>query len=186
MSVWSALKYRNNAITEREGFIWLFIQIYYMWGVNMLCVKELRSPRDIRFLNRLIAMYHRQGNNPGLSKSRYFVGVVEEDGIEYWVAGAILQSPEAFMVIFRKYNIDTKRSYFMRRVCRFVPRSKCGDILVEFLNKLANMLKNEGKECILTLGLEDHSNALYKLAGYKEIGVTTTGKPVYVKYLQHT
>ena len=149
-----------------------------------LVVKELRSPREIRLLNRLIAMYHKQGNNPGLSKSRYFVGVIEEDGIEYWVAGAILQSPEAFMAVFRKHGIDTKRSYFMRRVCRFIPKAKCGDILVEFLNKLAERMRSEGKECILTLGLEKHSNALYKLAGYKEIGITTTGKPVYVKYLQ--
>ena len=157
-----------------------------MWGVSVLRVRELKSQSEIRFLNKLIRMYHRQGNNPGLSKSRYFVGVVEEDGIEYWVAGAILQSPEAFMSIFRKHNIDTKRSYFMRRVCRFVPKSKCGDILVEFLNKLAEKMRSEGKECIVTLGLENHSNALYKLAGYKEIGITTTGKPVYVKYLQHT
>ena len=145
-------------------------------------VRELKDRSDIRLLNKLINMYHKMGNNPGLSRCRYFVGIVEEDGIEYWVCGAVLQTPEAFAPIFRKHNIDSKRSYFLRRVCRFVPKA-CGNVLVEFLEKLAEKLRSEGKECIVTLGLDDHSNALYKKAGFIEVGTTTTGKPVFVKRL---
>jgi len=153
-----------------------------MLVINVLVVKELKDKSDIRFFNKLMDRYHKQGNNPGLARNRYFVGVVEEDGIEYWVCGAILQSPDAFMPVFRKFMIDTKRSYFLRRVCRFVPKT-CGDILVEFLEKLAEKMRKEGKEYIVTLGLEDHTNKLYELAGFTKKGETTTKKPVYVKKL---
>lgn len=147
-------------------------------------VRELRDSSSKRLLSRLISMYHKQGCHPGLSKCRYFVGVVEENGVEYWVAGAILQDPRAFISVFSKALVDTKRSYFLRRVCRFVPKSVTGDVLVEFLNKLSEKLRAEGKECIVTLGLDDHSNKLYELAGFKRVGCTTTNKPIYVKHLR--
>lgn len=147
-------------------------------------VVELRDSSMRRVLVKLMNMYHRQGCHLGLSRCRCFVGVVEEDGVGYWVAGAILQDPQAFMPVFEKAMVDTKRSYFLRRVCRLVPRSVVGDVLVEFLKKLSEKLRSEGKECIVTLGLDDHSNKLYKLAGFRMVGRTTTGKPIFVKYLQ--
>jgi predicted GNAT family acetyltransferase len=56
---------------------------------------------------------------------------------------------------------------------------------VAFLNAIAERLKNEGKECLWTLGLDAHSNALYKRAGFKEVGRTPrTGHPVFVKKLR--
>lgn len=139
-------------------------------------VVELRDPRGIKLFNRLMSMYHRQGSKPGLAKSRYFVYVV--DG--YWVAGAMLQPPHPFISIFYRFNLDTKRSYFIRRIAKFCP----GDHLVEFLSALAERLRAEGKELLVTLGLDGHTNALYRHAGFQEIGLTANGKPVYVLRLQ--
>ena len=138
-------------------------------------VIELKNDKDKRFFNQLMARYHTMGVRPGLAKGRYFVYVV--DG--YWVAGAYLQPPDAFIPVFHKFRLDTKRSYFIRRIAKFCP----GDYLVEFLGELAKKLRDEGKELLVTLGLEDHSNALYKHAGFRQIGYTRSGKPVFVKQL---
>jgi len=138
-------------------------------------VVELKDRNDIRLLNILIDKYHRQGSKAGLAKNRYFVGIV--DG--YWCCGAILQSPGAWANLFQKFNLSQSNSYFLRRIAKFCP----GDYLVEFLELLVMKLRGEGKELIVTMGYSNHSNTLYKKAGFKEIGVTKSGKPVFVKQL---
>ncbi len=140
-------------------------------------VVELYDPRDIRVLNYLINKYHKQRWKPGLSKMRFFVGVVEKNGADYWVAGAVLQTPIAFARSLINYKIDITNSYFIRRICSFCP---CRDYLVEFIKLLAEKIASEGRELLITFGLEDHTNKLYKLAGFKEIGVTSSGKPIYI------
>lgn len=94
----------------------------------------------------------------------------------YWCAGAFLHDPGPFHRLFVKYRLDTKRSYFIRRIAKFCP----GDYLVDFLHALAAKLAAEGKELIVTMGLDDHSNALYKRAGFEMVGMARTGKPVFV------
>ena len=137
---------------------------------------ELGNPRDIRFFTQLMDRYHRQGARYGFGKPRLFVGVVEG----YWVAGAVLQPPRAFISVFNQFNLDTGRSYFLRRIAKFCP----GDHLLQFLALLADRLHGEGKELLVTLGYGDHSNALYKRAGFTHVGDTKSGKPVYVLHLQ--
>ena len=137
---------------------------------------ELRDPRDIKLFSMLMNKYHRQGARYGFAKPRVFVGVKEG----FWVAGAILQDPRAFAPLFSQFRLDTKRSYFVRRIAKFCP----GDHLVEFLRALAERLAGEGKELLVTLGYEDHSNALYKRAGFEYIGTSRTGKPVFVLRLE--
>lgn len=141
-------------------------------------VEEVRDVRGRRIVNMLLGMYHRMGSaRGGFGGSRYFVYVV--DG--YWVAGAVLQSPAAWLPVFARFRLDTKRSYFLRRVTKFCP---C-DCLVEFLDALSERLAEEGKELLVTLGLPDHSNALYKRAGFQLVGYTAKGKrPVFVKRLR--
>lgn len=49
----------------------------------------------------------------------------------------------------------------------------------------ADKLREEGKECIWTLGLDDHSNALYRKAGFEEVGKTPRKElPVFMKRLR--
>jgi len=139
-------------------------------------VFELKDRRDIRLFNLLMDRYHVQGAKAGLGRNRYFVGIVEG----YWVAGAILQEPGSWANLFMKFRVDQGRSYFLRRIAKFAP----GDWLLEFLEKLRERLRSEGKEAILTLGLPGHSNALYKKAGFKQIGMTKSGRPVFLLLLQ--
>ena len=59
------------------------------------------------------------------------------------------------------------------------------DVLVDFLELLAEKLKHDGFEALWTLGLPEHSNALYKKAGFEEVGKSPrTGHPVFVLYLR--
>ena len=145
-----------------------------------MSVVELREPNDIRLVRILIARYHSQGlpRGGGAARgSRYFVYIV--DG--YWCAGAWLHDNTPFNHIAEKFMIPSDNTYFIRRICQFCP----GDYLVDFLKKLADKLRGEGKEVLWTLGFTRHSNALYKLAGFKEVGVTPRTKhPVYVLYLR--
>jgi len=141
---------------------------------------ELKGEEDIRLLKQLIAKYHRQGAPKGGAAAghhRYFV-LVEEG---YWVAGAWLHDNTPFRFIAERYKIGHENSYFIRRICKFA----LGDWLITLLKLLAEKLRAEGKECIWTLGLDDHSNALYKRAGFVEVGRTPrTGHPVFVLRLR--
>jgi len=139
-------------------------------------VVELVDREDIELLKALIRRYHSQGVPRGGGASRhhrYFVYVV--DG--YWCAGAWLHDNLPFRFIAERFGIPNDNTYFIRRICKFCP----GDYLVDFLRLLAERLRNEGKECIWTLGMDDHSNALYKKAGFKYVGDTPRTKhPVFV------
>ncbi|MCC6050026.1 MAG: hypothetical protein LM580_04935 [Thermofilum sp.] len=141
---------------------------------------ELEKAEDIQLLKALIARYHRQGAPKGGAAAghhRFFV-LVEEG---YWVAGAWLHDNTPFRFIAQRFMIGSENSYFIRRICKFAP----GDWLIALLKLLADKLKKEGKECIWTLGLDDHSNALYKRAGFVEVGRTPrTGHPVFVLRLR--
>lgn len=136
----------------------------------------LRDPSDIRFFGTLMNRYHRAGARYGFAPARRAVYVVEG----FWVAGAALQPPTPFAQLFIKHKLDTKRSYFIRRIAKFAP----GDWLVEFLEALSIKLRDEGKELLVTLGYKDHSNALYKLAGFELIGYTRSGKPIFIRRLR--
>ena len=140
---------------------------------------ELKKKEDIILLRLLIAKYHRQKmpGGGGLGRhSRHFVAIKEG----YWVAGAWIHDNLPFRFIAEKFKIGHENSYFIRRICKFAP----GDYLIDFLKLLCEKLKNEGKECLWTLGLDDHSNALYKKAGFEEIGKTTRSNvPVFAKRL---
>jgi hypothetical protein len=147
-------------------------------------IVELKAREEIELLKRLIDKYHSQGAPRGGGAGRhprFFVYVVEEENGEYWVAGAWLHDATPFRFVAQKLNIPQENSYFIRRICKFAP----GDWLVSFLSALADRLKAEGKECLWTLGFKDHSNALYKLAGFTEVGKTArSGHPVYVLWLR--
>ena len=137
---------------------------------------EITDKLDRRLFTLLMKKYHGQGYRPGLAPgTRLFVGVVEG----YWVCGAYLHLAGQFYPIFMKARVSINNSYFLRRIARFAP----GDYLLEFMDLLFDKLRSEGKEAIVTLGLERHSNALYKKAGFKQVGIAN-GKPIFVKYLR--
>jgi len=141
---------------------------------------ELRSRDDVGFARVLVARYQRQGVPRGggaARKHRWFAWVV--DG--YVCAVAWLHDNTPFRFIAEMFRIGSENSYFVRRVCKTCP----GDHLVDFLDALAEQLKGEGKECIWTLGLDDHSNALYKKAGFVKVGETPRASlPVFVRWLR--
>jgi len=141
---------------------------------------ELEEREDVELLKRLIAKYHRQGVPRGggaAKRHRYFV-LIEEG---YWVAGAWLHDNTPFRYLAERFRIGSENSYFIRRICKFAP----GDWLLPFLSLIAEKLKAEGKECVWTLGLDDRSNALYRKAGFVEVGRTPrTGHPVFVLRLR--
>ena len=141
---------------------------------------ELEREEDVEFAKMLIDRYHAQGAPRGgaaARRHRFFAWVC--DG--YICAVAWLHDNTPFRYIAEKFKIGSENTYFIRRICKTCP----GDYLVDFLNAIAERLKNEGKECIWTLGLDDHSNALYKKAGFVEIGKTPrTQHPVFVKWLR--
>ena len=128
----------------------------------------------------LLSKYHTQHAPPGGGGgrgNRFFVWLV--DG--YVCAVAWLHDNTPFRYIAQTFRIGSENTYFIRRVCKVCP----GDYLVDFLNALAERLRAEGKECLWTLGMDDHSNALYKRAGFAEVGVTPrTKNPVFVKKLR--
>lgn len=140
---------------------------------------ELEKPRDIEFARVLIERYHAQGVPRGggaAKRHRWFSWVC--DG--YVCAVAWLHDNTPFRYIAERFRIGSENSYFIRRICKTCP----GDYLVDFLNAIAEELRAEGKECVWTLGLDDHSNALYRKAGFEEIGRTPrTGHPVFIRRL---
>jgi hypothetical protein len=141
---------------------------------------ELEGEEDVEFAKMLIARYHAQGAPRGgaaARRHRFFAWVC--DG--YICAVAWLHDNTPFRFIAERFRIGSENSYFIRRICKTCP----GDYLVDFLNAIAERLKAEGKECIWTLGLDDHSNALYRRAGFVELGKTPrTQHPVFVKWLR--
>jgi len=143
---------------------------------------ELRDYRDIKLAKALIQKYHVQGvpYGGGFARSHRFF-VLERDG--YWCAIAWIHEPTPFRFIFERFKLDQSQSYFLRRIVSVCP----GHHAVELLKLLCQKLKNEGKELLVTLGLPNHSNALYKLAGFKEVGkCVRSGHPVFVFYLQES
>jgi len=143
-------------------------------------IVEVERREDIELLKALIGKYHRQGVPKGggaARRHRYFVYVV--DG--FWCAGAWLHDSTPFRFVAEKFMIPLDTSYFIRRICRFCPV----DCLVDFLTQIAEKLRSEGWEVLWTLGLDDHSNALYKKAGFTEVGRTPrSGHPVFVLRLR--
>jgi len=135
--------------------------------------------RDIDLARLLIAKYHSQGvplGSGAARRSRWFGWLV--DG--YICAVAWLHDNTPFRYLAEKFKIGSENSYFIRRICKTCP----GDHLVAFLQALADKLRAEGKECVWTLGLDDHSNALYKKSGFEVVGYTKNKQPVFVKRLQ--
>ena len=147
-------------------------------------VVEVKSRRDVLLLKRLIAKYHSQGVPPGGGAGRhprFFVYAVEDGGTEFWVAAAWLHDGTPFRFLAQRLMIPVENAYFIRRICRLAP----GDWLIPFLNALAERLSAEGKEALWSLGLPGHSNAVYKRAGFVEVGRTTrSGVPVFVRWLR--
>ena len=138
------------------------------------------DPDDIRFLKTLIARYHAQGCPMGgaMSRRERFYAY-DIDG--FWCAGMWIHGPEPFRNVAIRLGIPLDTSWFIRRICRFCPI----ECLVDFLNEVAEHLVAEGWECIWTLGLHGHSNALYKNAGFEEVGRTPrTNHPVFVRWLR--
>ncbi|MGC9107395.1 MAG: hypothetical protein ACP5IE_04300 [Infirmifilum sp.] len=131
----------------------------------------------------LMQLYHAQGMPRGsgaATGSRWFGLFLEEEGAEYMAAAAWIHHPGPFAPVFQRFNLPQDNAYFLRRVAKFTP----GDHLVTLLNLLASQLRSEGKKLLVTLGLPGHSNALYKLAGFKELAYTPRKNyPVYVLYL---
>ena len=140
---------------------------------------ELRG-RDVALARLLIEKYHAQGCPRGGGAAgghRWFAWVV--DG--YICAVAWLHDSTPFRAVATRFRIPADNSYFIRRVCKCCP----GDHLVEFLKAIADRLRAEGKEALWTLGLPDHSNAVYRLAGFAEVGATPrTGHPVFAMKLR--
>ena len=141
---------------------------------------ELKDRKDIKLVRMLLSKYHAQSvpsGGGGGKGNRFFAWVV--DG--YICAVAWLHDNTPFRYIAQMYRIGSENTYFIRRVCKVCP----GDYLVDFLNALAEKLRSEGKECLWTLGMDNHSNALYKRAGFVEVGVTPrTKNPVFVRRLR--
>jgi len=142
-------------------------------------VIELKSKKEIKLARMLIDRYHTQSmpRGGGAARSnRFFAWLV--DG--YICAVAWLHDNTPFRYIAQTFMIGSENSYFIRRICKTCP----GEHLVDFLNALAEKLRAEGKECIWTLGLDDHSNALYKRAGFAELGKTPHARlPVFARKL---
>ncbi|QJF12294.1 putative acetyltransferase [Saccharolobus solfataricus rod-shaped virus 1] len=142
-------------------------------------VIELEDKKDIELARLLIAKYHAQGipHGGGASKiQKYFAYECDN----FIVAIVWINDSIPFRFVAEKYKIPIDRSYFIRRVTKTAP----GDYLVEFLEKLADLLKSYGIEVLWTLGFPNHSNALYKNAGFEYVGNTPrTNTPVFVKYL---
>jgi len=144
-------------------------------------VREIENDFEKDLVRMLIRYYHAQGLpiGGGAGKnSRYFMYVC--DG--FITAVAWLHDNTPFHFIASHFNIPNDRTYFIRRITKTAP----GDYLVRFLQDLSEKLKNNGFEYLWTLGFDDHSNALYKKAGFKFIGETSrTHTPVFVKQLNY-
>ncbi|MEM4976121.1 MAG: hypothetical protein QXT64_02225 [Desulfurococcaceae archaeon] len=137
---------------------------------------ELRG-REILYAQLCIQLYGMLCARFSGQGSRYFA-LRKEGKI---CAVAWIHRPSVFKPIFAKFGISQDNAYFLRRIATCCP----GDYAVELLEKLCEKLRDEGKEVLVTLGLQGHSNALYKKAGFVEVGVTPrTRHPVFVRYLR--
>jgi hypothetical protein len=141
---------------------------------------ELKNREDVEFVRELIKRYHSQGLPRGggaARRHRFFAWVCSG----YICAVVWLHDNTPFRFIAEKFRIGSENTYFIRRICKTCP----GDFLIDFLNAVVEKLKGEGKECLWTLGLDDHSNALYRKAGFEELGKTPrTGHPVFARKLK--
>jgi hypothetical protein len=146
-------------------------------------IEEAKDKELLKLLRMLIDFYHSQGmpSGGGAGKnSRYFMYLANDGEQNFIVAVAWLHDNTPFRFIAQQYKIPTDRSYFIRRITKTAP----GDYAVSFLVDLAQKLKNDGFEVLWTLGFPDHSNALYKKAGFQQVGETNRTKhPVFVKKL---
>jgi len=154
-------------------------------------IEEAKDKELIKFVRMLIDFYHSQGMplGGGAGKnSRYFMYIANEKGSveqsspqqDFIVAVAWLHDNTPFRYIAQEYKIPDNRSYFIRRVTKTAP----GDYDINFLVDLSKKLKSDGFEVLWTLGFPDHSNALYKKAGFVEVGKTNrTGHPIFIKKL---
>jgi len=126
---------------------------------------ELKKKEDIDFLKTLFRRYHRYSAPPGGAAARHhrFFVLVEE---RYWVAGAWLHDNTPFRFLAEKFGIESENSYFIRRLCEFAP----GGWLAPLLRILAERLREEGKACLWTFGLDDYFNSAYKQVGFGELG----------------
>lgn len=146
-------------------------------------IEEAKSKELIKFVRMLIDYYHSQGMplGGGAGKnSRYFMYIANDGEQNYIVAVAWLHDNTPFRYIAQEYKIPDNRSYFIRRVTKTAP----GDYDINFLIDLSKKLKSDGFEVLWTLGFPEHSNALYKKAGFQEVGKTNrTGHPIFIKKL---
>ncbi|MEM4020312.1 MAG: hypothetical protein QXG57_08810 [Thermofilaceae archaeon] len=139
---------------------------------------ELRelSGLEVEYAKLCVQLYGMRVERFSGEGSRWF-GLVEDGKI---CAVAWVHRPHIFRPVFERYRIDMSNSYIVRRVATCCP----GDHSVELLRKLAERLRGEGKECLVALGLPRHSNALYKMAGFEEVGRTPrTEHPVFIMRL---
>ena len=147
--------------------------------VHELRLVELENPDEVSLLRRLIDKYHEFGciKGSGLGKGlRHFV--LEADG--YWVAGCIIHQAGAWAPMFIKWRLPVDNSYMVRRIAQFAP----GHWAVMLLEKLAEKLRSEGKEMLVTTVIAEHSGALYKKAGFEEIGVSKRGTKILIRKLR--
>jgi len=146
-------------------------------------IEEAKEKELIKFARLLIEFYHSQSipQGSGAGKySRYFLYIANEENQKFIVAVAWLHDNTPFRFIAQNYNIPFDRTYFIRRITKTAP----GDYLVKFLIDLSEKLKNDGIEVLWTLGMLGHSNALYKKAGFQQIGETNRTKhPIFIKWL---
>ncbi len=142
---------------------------------------EYKDKWSIDLIRKLIEKYHRQGvpHGSGNGKtSKYFA--YECDGCI--TAVAMLHDSTPFYYVAMKFNIQSERSMFIRRITKTCP----GDYLQDFIHEIALKLKNDGFEVLWTLGFEDHSNALYKNTNFEMVGYTTKNRhPVFMLKLKN-
>jgi len=142
-------------------------------------VSELRelSGLEVEYAKLCIQLYGMAVERFSGEGSRWF-GLFKDGKI---CAVAWIHKPHLFKPVFMKYRLDMSNSYLLRRIATCCP----GDHSVELLNLLCEQLAKEGKEALVALGLPGHSNALYKQAGFAEVGRTPrTGHPVFARKLQ--
>ncbi|MEM4501250.1 MAG: hypothetical protein QW512_03875 [Thermofilaceae archaeon] len=140
---------------------------------------ELRELQglEVEYAKLCIQLYGMQIERFAGEGSRFFA--LARDG--KICAVAWIHKAHIFKPLFMRFNLDTSNSYIVRRVATCCP----GDHAVDLLKLLAEKLRSEGKELLVALGLPGHSNALYRMAGFKEIGRSPrTGHPVFVLRLR--
>ncbi|MEM1661289.1 MAG: hypothetical protein QXF34_00010 [Desulfurococcaceae archaeon] len=137
-------------------------------------LRELKTNEEILFARACIKLYG-MPTHQFLSKGRFF-GLCRDGKI---CAVAYLHDPHIYKSLFRNLKIPEENSYFLRRISECCP----GDHLVDLLNLLIDKLRNEGIKCIVTFGMPDHNNEIYRETGFIEIGRTKRGSPIFIKKL---